>query len=123
MSQRQQNKTRSRHAILSAARELMADLGPAETSTRQIAKLAGISYQTLYNYYPSKADLIRAMLEEQFERLSAQIDQLIKRYEGDLVASCLSITDAGLQQITGPNGALWRELAKLTLQSKPDAIS
>ena len=120
MSQRQQNKAKARAAIVAAARQLMEDQGPVNISTRQIAELAGISYQTLYNYYPSKADLLRAMLEDEFERLAQEIDQLIKRYEGDLVVSCLTITEAVLARVTGPQHELWSELTKLIFQSKPD---
>ena len=120
MSLRQQNKLRARAQIISAAEQLMAEVGVENASTRQIAKLAGVSYQTLYNYYPTKADLIRAMLDDEFELLSQEIDQLIKRYEGNLVASFLSISEAGMDRINGPKRELWGELAKVIFQSKPD---
>ena len=60
MSLRQQNKARARASILSAAHKLMAEEGIQAATTREIAKRAGVSYQTLYNYFPTKADIAGA---------------------------------------------------------------
>ncbi len=54
----------SRRRILKAALRLFAAHGYADTSIRMIAQSAGISVGLLYNYFPSKADLLSALFEE-----------------------------------------------------------
>jgi TetR/AcrR family transcriptional regulator, mexJK operon transcriptional repressor len=49
-------------AILDAAIDVMAERGLA-ASMEEIARRAGVSKQTIYNHYGSKADLARAMSE------------------------------------------------------------
>ncbi len=50
-------------AIMAAAIDLFARKG-AKASMAEIARIAGVSKQTLYNRYPSKAELARALLTE-----------------------------------------------------------
>jgi AcrR family transcriptional regulator len=64
MSLREKNKARTRTAILTAAKELAKQGQWDAVTTRQIADAAGVSYQTLYNYYPSKASILVEMLLE-----------------------------------------------------------
>ena len=55
MSLREKNKARTRSAIVDAAKMLAKEGQWDAVTTRQIADAAGVSYQTLYNYYPAKA--------------------------------------------------------------------
>jgi len=48
-------------AIMAAAMDLFARKG-AKASMAEIARMAGVSKQTLYNRYPSKSELARALL-------------------------------------------------------------
>ena len=50
-------------AIMAAAVDLFARKG-AKASMAEIARMAGVSKQTLYNRYPSKAELARALLTQ-----------------------------------------------------------
>ena len=52
--------------IRSAARKLFARRGLEGTSTRQIAKAAGIAVGTLFNYFPSKEALAMALAADAF---------------------------------------------------------
>jgi AcrR family transcriptional regulator len=49
--------------ILNTARATYADLGP-EVQLEEIAHRAEVSIRTLYNHFPSKADLVRAVLDQ-----------------------------------------------------------
>ena len=53
-----------RERILDAALGLMADQGASGTSMRQLAAACGVNVATLYHYFPSKADLLRSVIEE-----------------------------------------------------------
>ena len=50
-------------AILDAARQLFSNQGYSATSTRQIAAAAGIRQPTLFHYFPSKKDVLKAIID------------------------------------------------------------
>lgn len=50
-------------AIREAALELFTKYGVSKVSVREIAKLAGVSQVSVYNYFDNKAGLIRAVVE------------------------------------------------------------
>jgi AcrR family transcriptional regulator len=62
-----------RERILDAALTLVSELGSAGTSMRRLASACGLNVATIYHYFPSKADLLRALVEEQRygERMAA----------------------------------------------------
>jgi len=57
--------TSQRSRILDAALTLVSELGAAGTSMRRLASACGLNVATIYHYFPSKADLLRALVEEQ----------------------------------------------------------
>lgn len=59
-------------AILEAAATLFAEKG-ATASMAQIARLAGVSKQTLYNRYPAKIDLARALASRRSDAITAPL--------------------------------------------------
>lgn len=60
-------------AILDAALEVMAERG-LMASMDEIARRAGVSKQTIYNHYGSKAELARAMSERRAHEIGAALD-------------------------------------------------
>jgi AcrR family transcriptional regulator len=54
----------TRQAILSAAYDLIIRQGYAATSMRQIAQRSGLALGGIYNHFPSKEDVFRAIVEE-----------------------------------------------------------
>jgi AcrR family transcriptional regulator len=53
-----------RARILGVALDLMANNGVAGTSMRQLSNACGLNVATLYHYFPSKADLLRAVIAD-----------------------------------------------------------
>lgn len=53
-----------RTRILDTALALMSEHGSADTSMRALASACGLNVATLYHYFPSKADLLRSVIEE-----------------------------------------------------------
>jgi AcrR family transcriptional regulator len=53
-----------RQRILATALELMGERGVAKTSMRRLASACDLNVATLYHYFPSKAELVRALLLE-----------------------------------------------------------
>jgi AcrR family transcriptional regulator len=64
-TERRQRADAARNAerILRTARAVFADLGP-EAPLEEIARRADVRIRTLYNHFPSKADLVRAALDQ-----------------------------------------------------------
>src|SRR5215831_19749859 len=73
---RNQNKEKTKQAILKAALELFAEKGFYNTSTRAISRKAGIAEGTLFNYFETKEDLALYF----FER---EMDEVIEWYKGN----------------------------------------
>jgi AcrR family transcriptional regulator len=69
LNQRMREASRAR--ILKAALKLFAAHGYAGTSIRMIARSARMSVGLLYNYYPTKADLLGAIFEQSMRDVEA----------------------------------------------------
>jgi len=67
---RQRRKEARPQELLDAALELFVEKGFAATRAEEVALRAGVSKGTLYLYYPSKEDLLKAVIEQ---RLSSEI--------------------------------------------------
>ncbi len=126
MSLRQRNKARVRAAILTAASELIADQGVEQVTTRAIASAAGISYQTLYNYFPTKALILRGLLEDDMQRWSDGVDLAIKHFDGDVIGTLTEVYRVGIALVTESEETrrLWQTLASSMLNQDvlPDYI-
>jgi len=57
-------KQENRAAILKAAAELFAEKGFESTTTRDIARRAGLAAGTMFNYFPSKETMAMSMVNE-----------------------------------------------------------
>ena len=54
----------SRHEILKAARRLATDMSMSLIGIRQVADACNIAVGSVYNYFPSKAELLAALTED-----------------------------------------------------------
>lgn len=62
---------RNREAVLVAAKKLFADQG-LDAQMPDLAKAAKVGVGTVYRHFPTKDDLIAALVAERFERLAQQ---------------------------------------------------
>jgi AcrR family transcriptional regulator len=90
----EQMRAHSREQILSAARKLFAEKGYDGCKVSDIAHQSAMSQGSIYWYFPSKEDLLKAVLAEGFENLGdlmveaaagsgdsiEKLDDLIARY-------------------------------------------
>jgi AcrR family transcriptional regulator len=60
---------RNREAVLRAAKELFADQG-LDAQMPEVAKAAGVGVGTVYRHFPTKDDLIAALVAERFARMA-----------------------------------------------------
>jgi AcrR family transcriptional regulator len=62
--------------ILDSAASLFAKVGYPNAKMQDIAKACGASKSMLYHYFPTKDDLLFAMLEEHLEKVIAGIEEV-----------------------------------------------
>ena len=80
LTRRDRRRLATRAEILSAARELLLEVGPEGLSLRQVARRADFSPAALYTYFPNKDSLVASLFAESFELL----DVYLRRVPADL---------------------------------------
>ena len=74
VSRRADGKARVRAALLNAARRLFAEQGVTAATMDELARLAGVSRATAFNYFPSKNLLLAELVHEMEARFLHVID-------------------------------------------------
>jgi AcrR family transcriptional regulator len=72
-----QDARRNRERILSGARELFAS-GGVDAPVDEITRHAGVGMGTLYRHFPTKDDLVDAVLEEAFDAYVALAEEAVE---------------------------------------------
>ena len=108
MSLREQKKLQVRQDILAAAAELIDRHGYEHARMREIAAAAQVSYQTLYNYFPTKALILQALLTQDVENIAGAVDRLIDDYDGKLLETLNAINRTRLDVVAHRDRDLWR---------------
>ena len=71
----------SEEAILSACREFVAESGLQSINIRDVAKKCGVSIGSIYNYFPTKSDLIVATIESIWKEIMNGL--VVRRNQSD----------------------------------------
>lgn len=69
--------TKTRQKLIEVARELFAHKGLESTTMNDIAAASGRGRRTLYTYFRSKEEIYYAVIEEELERLSVKMDEVL----------------------------------------------
>lgn len=85
----QQKRSRDRvDAILEAARELIGETGSAGLKIQEIAERADVTVGSMYQYFPNKAAILRALAKQYFEQfhglLQAALTERPSNLEGGI---------------------------------------
>ncbi|AKF05387.1 TetR/AcrR family transcriptional regulator [Sandaracinus amylolyticus] len=83
----QRRSTQTVEAILGAAARILVSRGWSELTTNHVAKRAGVSIGTLYEYFPGKEALVTALVERHLERAEA----LLASRASELAMGCPSV--------------------------------
>ncbi len=63
-----------KETILAAAKEIAVSRGISKVDMRSVASASGIALGTVYNYFPSKGDLLAEIIEDFWEGAFATVD-------------------------------------------------
>src|SRR3954470_19877342 len=98
---------RNREAVIGAAKKLFADQG-LDAQMPDVAKAAKVGVGTVYRHFPTKDDLIAALVAERFERLAQKAREDLEMadpWEGicDFVrfSAQIQADDRGLCEVMG----------------------
>src|SRR5258707_955893 len=103
---RELKKARTRRLIADTAARLFAERGYEHVAVTDRARAAHVAEQTLYNYFPAKAQLVTAREEQFRDRLSALI-----RSRPPAVPPAAAIREFALESVAGIRSVppeLWR---------------
>ena len=75
----EEEQARRRKEIFNASVHLFLSKGFNETSMREIADAAGIGKSTLYDYFPSKDDILLSFVEDELQRLTKEMKEIANR--------------------------------------------
>ena len=78
----EEEQARRRKEIFNASVHLFLQKGFNETSMREIAEAAGIGKSTLYDYFPSKDDILLSFVEDELENLTKRGQDIAKQNVG-----------------------------------------
>ena len=67
---------RNRQRILEAADEVFAEHGP-QASTEEVARRAGVAIGTVFRHFPTKADLLRALMKRLLQQVTDDAGTLV----------------------------------------------
>ena len=122
---RERKKRRTRHAIASAALRLFAERGYEAVAVVDVARAAEVSEQTVYNYFPTKQDLVLDRDEQLRDRLTDLVRTrppgvspaaAIRDEALSFVAEVRSLTPAQLRGGLGHLAAISPTIRRLSLE-------
>lgn len=91
-SRRTPDPIESRRRILDAAEELIAENGFDATPTARIAKQAGVPKGLVFHYFPTKIDLLTALVSERTNAAALSADDL-DVVDGDVAATLVRLAE------------------------------
>jgi AcrR family transcriptional regulator len=72
-------------AIIEATIQVLLKVGKERLTTTRVAERAGVSVGTLYQYFPNKSALLRAVLRRHFDQVLAAVEQACREQHGHTV--------------------------------------
>ena len=114
---REHQKSERERRIVRAARKLFASRGFASTGMEEIAERADLAVGTLYNYFPSKTELLLAIVRRETDEMLAAGRTLIDAAPADPVHAITQLIDIYVRGFAHDDRKLWRELMGAAIAS------
>lgn len=106
--------------ILDTAEEVLRRYGPGKASVVDVARALDVSHGTVYRHFPSKAALRDAVTERWLDRLSAPLDQIVRRRgaASRRLHDWLVVLASTKQNMASEDPELFETFRELTLASR-----
>ena len=95
----------AKEIIVSRARALLVENGAAKLNMRLLAESAGVAAGTLYNYFPSKEDLIIEVVREDWDRVLSNVEKKLSTVTSAIMG--LELIFNAISQYTEDRRLLW----------------
>lgn len=106
---RQRRKEARPQELLDAALALFAEKGFAATRSEEVAARAGVAKGTLYLYYPSKEELLKAVISQHLSQEIAAGAEQVQHYEGPASELLTEVLTAWWQHVfDSPASAIFK---------------
>ncbi len=121
-SLRDRKKAQQHKALIDIAVTLFTRRGYDNVRIEDIASEAGISAKTVYNYFPTKRDLLVAyMLAERIRTMEIGIQQVLDSVSGDLHGDLARLIHADIGEgFGGGDKDLWLEIVAVNVRDSAD---
>ncbi|MEM7123852.1 MAG: TetR/AcrR family transcriptional regulator [Pseudomonadota bacterium] len=108
---REKSKARRRQAILRAAAELFAEHDYTATRMEMIAEQAEVALSTLYQYFPSKADLAREIYRQDTDLVRGRQEDIIAHPPDDPVEAVMALIETDVNSsLDYTDARTWRQI-------------
>lgn len=118
---RERQKALRERRILRAAAELFGRRGYARTTMEDVARRAKLAVGTLYNYFPSKAEIVLALLRRDTGEALAAADAVLDAPSDDPAEAIAALFDVYVDLLAGHDRHQLRELVAASI-IQPDPI-
>ena len=106
-----EHRSRQLAALLDAARDLVAEHGPAALTLTTLARRAGMSRPGLYEYFRSRQSLVAAIVEEELPRAAQRVREAMQGAGTDLAAQLRAYVRVQVEMMRDPRHAAVSALA------------
>jgi AcrR family transcriptional regulator len=86
-----------RNTLLDAARELLAERSWSQVTMAEVARAAGVSRQTVYNEFGSRADFAQALVMREADELLADVEAAVRGNPADAAAALTAALEVFLR--------------------------
>lgn len=117
---RERKKTMRREAILTCARRLFGNRGFDSTAMESIAECADISPATLYNFFPTKLDILTELYGRDIERHLEDSRKGLRIDDLDVVDAVVALVASLFEALDGFDRGLLRRVTLNALNEGPD---
>ena len=116
MSLRAVKKIRARRTILDAAHDLFVIKDYAQTTMEAVAAQAEVAVGTLYNYFPTKGDLLLALIADSDEKYILAGQRLVEKPNDDPVKALADIMVLATEHCVRQVGkSIWCQVSATSL--------
>lgn len=119
---RERQKAERERRILRAAETLFAKRGYAQTPMTAIARRARLAVGTLYNYFPSKPEIVAALLRRETGETLEAGERVRKHLPADPEAAVLALFDVYVELVLRHDRRQLRELLAAAV-AQPDPLA